>query len=342
MPDLPARPDLDQLRRQAKDLLRAAQAGDAAALARVRAVSDRLVLASAQLAVAREHGFASWPRLKTEVERRQILNDRDLDRLRAMLAEEPALADATMEHWCDHRRGASPLGYIAMLRFDSKRLGLPRDLPGTGAIARALIDAGAPVDGRPGERETPLITAASYGDAEVAHVLVEAGADLEATAAPDAGGVPGGTALLHAAVFGMTGVLDVLVSAGARVHSIEEAAAAGDVSGWLAADTPLQARIRALVMAADHQRLPVIDALIAAGTPVDAVDEVWGRQALRLAAQNGRPASVRRLLAHGADPDLRDAAHGRRALEWCTPEHRYLDGPGHAEVEEILRPIATA
>jgi len=341
MPDLPARPDIDQLRHQAKDLLRAAKAGGAEALRRVHAVSDRLVLASAQLAVAREYGFASWPRLKTEVERREILNGRDLGRLRALLAEEPALASATMEHWCDHPKGASPLGYIAMLRFDSPRLGLPPDLPGTGAIARVLIDAGASVDGHRGDQETPLITAASYGDAEVARVLIEAGADIEARATADAGGVPGGTALLHAAVFGMTEVIDVLVAAGARVHGIEEAAAAGDVTGWLTAEADLQARIRALVVAADHQRLEVIDELIAAGTPVDADDAEWGRQALRLAAQNGRPASVRRLLAHGADPNLRDARHHRTALEWCAPEHRYLDGPGHAEVEAILRPLTT-
>jgi hypothetical protein len=60
---------------------------------------------------------------------------------------------------------------------------------------------------------------------------------------------------VHAAVFGMTGVVDVLVAAGARSYSIEDAAAAGDITGWLTTETPLQARIRALVMAADHQRL---------------------------------------------------------------------------------------
>ena len=47
MPSLPTHPDLDQLRRQAKDLLRAAQAGDADAIARIRAVSDELTLAAA-------------------------------------------------------------------------------------------------------------------------------------------------------------------------------------------------------------------------------------------------------------------------------------------------------
>ena len=54
MADLPARPSLDHLRRQARDLLRAAQAGDKAAAGRIRAVADALTLASAQLAVARQ------------------------------------------------------------------------------------------------------------------------------------------------------------------------------------------------------------------------------------------------------------------------------------------------
>ena len=67
MADLPAKPSLDHLRRQARDLLRAAQAGDTTAAGRIRAVADALTLASAQLAVAREYGFASWTRLRDEV-----------------------------------------------------------------------------------------------------------------------------------------------------------------------------------------------------------------------------------------------------------------------------------
>jgi ankyrin repeat protein len=227
-----------------------------------------------------------------------------------------------------------------MRRFNEPRPAVRGRLE-TAADARALLAAGAPVNGRPGDRETPLITAASYGDAEVAHVLIKAGADLEAKSAANAGGIPEETALAHAAVFGMTDVLDLLVAAGARVHSLEEAAAAGDISGWLKPDSPLQAKIRALVFAADHQRLPVIDRLIEADTPVDAFDEVWNRQALRTAAQNGRPASVRRLLDHGADPNLRDD-DDLTALDWCSPARRYLDGPGHAEVEAILRPLTTS
>jgi ankyrin repeat protein len=337
MPYLPARPDLEQLRHQAKDLLRDATQGDPNALARIHAVSDRLILASAQLAIAREYGFESWRKLKLEVERREILNSRDLARLSSLLADDPDLAVTRMVNWSDHRLGANPLNYVAMIRFDHERLALPADLPGTGRIAAALIDAGAPVNGMPGDFETPLITAASYGDPEVAQVLIDAGADIEARAA-DAGAVPGGTALMHAAVFGFTEIVDLLARAGARPHGIESAAAVGDITGWLRPDTPLQARIRALGFAADHQRLSVIDRLIGAGTPVDAVDELFGRQALRLAAQNGRPRSVRRLLEHGADPNLRDE-HGRTPLDLCQPAHRTHDNPGHAEVDAILRAL---
>src|SRR5437764_337940 len=339
MPDLPARPDLDQLRHQARDLLRAARRGDPDAVARIQAVSGQIMLSAAQLAVAREYGFASWVKMKLEVERRDILNSRDLSRLTRLLAEHPELATAKMEHWHDHPLGAGPLGYMAMLRFDHGRLGLPRELPGTGAIARILLQAGAPVDGYPGDTETPLITAASYGDAEVARVLIEAGADIEAVSAPDSGGVPSGTALTHAAVFGMTEVVDVLVAAGARITSFGNAVAAGDITGWpLARFTP-QSKIRALVGAADHQRLNVIDQLVAAGTPVNEPDAEWGHLPLHIAAQNGRPGSVRRLLAHGADPSLRDPVHQRTPLEWCQPGNRYLDSPAHEQVEAILRPV---
>lgn len=64
--DLPERPHLDQLRRQDKEFKRAALAGDPAALARLDGYlppGAPVTLAVAQLAVAREYGFASWARL---------------------------------------------------------------------------------------------------------------------------------------------------------------------------------------------------------------------------------------------------------------------------------------
>src|SRR5215831_2950750 len=77
MPALPGRPDLDQLRRQARELLRAAAANDEQALRRIRAVSEKQTLSAAQLAIAREYGFPSWPKLRAEVLRRQAASDPD-------------------------------------------------------------------------------------------------------------------------------------------------------------------------------------------------------------------------------------------------------------------------
>ncbi|HUN31194.1 MAG TPA: hypothetical protein VMU95_04175 [Trebonia sp.] len=72
MPGLPRRPHLDQLRRQARELLRAAVAGEPAAITRIQLVSPQLTLSAAQLALAREHGFRSWPALRAEAEARRL------------------------------------------------------------------------------------------------------------------------------------------------------------------------------------------------------------------------------------------------------------------------------
>ncbi len=335
MRNLPERPNLDQLRHQAKDLLRTARGGDAVAAAQIATVSERVDLSSAQLATARSYGFPSWPRLSAEVQRREILNSQDLKRLRELLREQPGLATERLRNWCDYD-GVGPVAYLAMLWFNAGRLGLPSKLPRTGDAVKPLLDAGAPLEGYPEDKETPLITAASYGDADVARVLIKAGADVNARSAPDSGGVPGGTVIHHAAVFGMTDVLDLLVEAGARIETLEMASAAGDVSGWPLERASVQSRIRALIFAADHQRLQVIDQLIEAGTPVDDADAEWARHPLRGAANHGRPESVRRLLAHGADPNLQDE-NGMTALDLCQPGQRYLNGAGHDQVDAILR-----
>lgn len=67
---LPERPDLEQQKKQAKELLRSFRDGDAGAIARVRAElpdKERITLADAQFVLAREYGFASWTTLKERV-----------------------------------------------------------------------------------------------------------------------------------------------------------------------------------------------------------------------------------------------------------------------------------
>lgn len=106
--DLPARPSLDSLRKQAKRLARDVAAGNADAIARVHAQVPRAKLPlsnrDAQLVVAREYGFVGWSALTAEVQKRvggalewaasqaQVaIHNEDHDRLRTLLTEYPAL-----------------------------------------------------------------------------------------------------------------------------------------------------------------------------------------------------------------------------------------------------------
>jgi Ankyrin repeats (3 copies) len=105
---LPARPSLESLRKQAKKLARGIAAGDAGAIARARAQLPRAELPlsqrDAQLVLAREYGFPGWKDLLEEVkqrlgrgleravsEARRIIHDNEIERLRQLLAEYPAL-----------------------------------------------------------------------------------------------------------------------------------------------------------------------------------------------------------------------------------------------------------
>ncbi len=106
--DLPARPSLDSLRKQAKKLARDAAAGNGDAIARIHAHLPRATLPlsnrDAQLVIAREYGFTGWPDLTAEVQKRLgralewaasqakiAIHNEDHERLRALLAEYPAL-----------------------------------------------------------------------------------------------------------------------------------------------------------------------------------------------------------------------------------------------------------
>src|SRR6266487_5652673 len=113
---LPARPSLESLRKQAKKLARGIVAGDASAIARARAQLPRAELPlsqrDAQLVLAREYGFPGWKDLLKEVrqrlgrglewavsEARRIIHDNDIEGLRQLLAEYPALLSWRGASW---------------------------------------------------------------------------------------------------------------------------------------------------------------------------------------------------------------------------------------------------
>jgi ankyrin repeat protein len=210
MATLPAHPSLDQLRHQAKDLLRAARSGDTAAAAHLAAVSDRPTLATAQLVVAREHGFPSWPALRAEVQARAARLDElaaefcvasvrdwtggaarllaqtpeieghslatavllgDAARVRDEIARDPAAATRPDHGW-------TPLHGVCASRWHFLD---PDRAPGLAATARLLLDAGADPNAIGPSGRSPLRCAAAAASGGVGHeelmrLLLERGA----------------------------------------------------------------------------------------------------------------------------------------------------------------------
>ncbi len=105
MADLPARPDLGQLRHQAKDLLRAARTGDQAGLSRIQAAAARVTLAGAQRAIAREYGIGRAARMLAatpaiagyDLATAVLLGD--ADRVRDELRRDPGAATRPDPRW---------------------------------------------------------------------------------------------------------------------------------------------------------------------------------------------------------------------------------------------------
>jgi hypothetical protein len=128
----PVRPNLDQLKHQAKDLLRAVKRGDPAAVAEFRKhhpqqdnkhsdpATARLAdvklaevkLAEAQAALARSYGLASWPRLVTACRMTDAIWRGDADTVRKLVEKDPRLLHETARGTADSNWGP-PMSYAA-------------------------------------------------------------------------------------------------------------------------------------------------------------------------------------------------------------------------------------
>jgi ankyrin repeat protein len=180
---------------------------------------------------------------------------------------------------------------------------------GRADVARVLLDHGAEVDAHshPGLEETPLMHAASQGKTDVVRILLERGANVNAARADN-----GYSSLMIAAGEGRTEVVGVLIDAGAPVDAKDR-----DRGGWTA-----------LHVAINHNEADVIRVLVEKGANINLKGGHMGGTALTWAATLGYPDIVQRLLDRGADVNAQD---GNR----CTALI-YAAKNGHTAIVQAL------
>jgi hypothetical protein len=123
----PVRPNLDQLRNQAKDLLRLIRSGDAAALAELRQHHPKAVepavakLADAQLTLARSYGLPSWPRLVTACRMTDAIWRGDVEAVRDLVSTNKELlheaARGVPDNWGPPMSYAANVGQDAIIQM---------------------------------------------------------------------------------------------------------------------------------------------------------------------------------------------------------------------------------
>ena len=185
---LPDSPNWEQLQKQAKELLKAVQSQDSSAVNRFKEfhpeyssnspaeiLSAPHALADAQLTLAREYGYGSWPKLKAYIKSiplhgklKSAIDANDFAQVMQLLKSTPELISAPIGYgkqgpltWAAECRGVATPPSEARLE-----------------IARFLIDASADIHER---GDGPLMRAAlNGGRIPMMELLVSRGADVNA------------------------------------------------------------------------------------------------------------------------------------------------------------------
>jgi hypothetical protein len=355
---LPPDPSLLQLKHQATDLMKARGKADCGALQRIREFHPRFsksgdaeiaaakfALSDAQLAIAREYGFASWPRLKARVEasksngseklahheriddpvfRRAVdlLDAGDEEGLRAHLQAHPGLVHQRVEF-----EGGNYFRNPRLLEFAAenpvRRGTLPKNIA---EIARIILDAGAKLDKAAIDSALGLVCSGRVPrecgvQTSLIDVLCDYGADP-------------GSAMLPALVHAEFGAAEVLLRRGAGL-SLPVAAATGrveDVQRLLSGASSEERHI-ALALACQHGRLQVVRLLLDAGEDPNRYNPVGCHShstPLHQAALAGHSEVVQLLIERGAKVDTRDILFGGTPSGWA--EHG-----GKSEIAAYLR-----
>jgi len=298
---LPPRPSLEQLRKQAKSLLKHQQAADSEALTRIRESHPRcrklsheqiaaspFTLADAQLVIAGEYGFSSWPTLQSHVKMLEaagttaaiVASLRDAAG-KGDLAQLHALLDAHQE-LINERGGEGVRTALHQAVFGNRE-----------AAVKLLLERGANPNVRcEGDNAYPLHFAVEKNRIPIIHLLVEHGADTIGEGDYHELGVIG-WATAWDYIQADPEVVAYLLAHGAR-HNILSAVAMGDLDA-----------IRELI----------------ARVPADLERRMNGtrmrRMPLHLAVMKNQPAAVTMLLNLGADTESLDEA-GFSALDLAS------------------------
>jgi hypothetical protein len=353
---LPSNPNLDHLKYQAKDLLKEHSARSLEAAQRMRefhprfctATDDgifdsRLSLSDAQLAVAREHGFASWARLKAHVEKPvradrlnlpyqeriedatfrhavKLLDAGDEIGLRAHLKQHPNLArqHVTFE-------GGNYFQNPTLLEFIAEnpvRHGtLPENIV---QVAEVILDAGV----EPSALNETLALIAT------GRVPRECGVQLPLIDLLCDRGADANFALHAAALHGEFEAVNVLMKRGAR-SDLAVAASLGlmDEARRLLPNSNHESRHLALALAAQFGYAEIVRLLLDAGEDPNRYNPVGGHShstPLHQAAGAGHDEVVRALVERGARLDLKDIIWRGTPADWASHA-------GKTEIENYLR-----
>lgn len=340
---LPPNPDSEHLKRQARRLLSRCAAGEPQACQRLREFHPRFAGATDQtirnapltwsdglFAIAREYGFASWPRLKAHIvasagpseaslrdrigdpilrQAVYALDDGDSEALRRLFAAHPDLVTrrATFEGE-NYFRTPALLAFIAEnpVRNDS----LP---PNIVEIARLILDAGAAAKRSDVEEALGLIASGRVAresgmQRELIELLVARGAD------PD-------RALNGALAHGEFAAAEALLGSRAR-ETLAAAAAFGhfNAAERLLPESGAAERHIAFALSAQHGHTDILELLLESGEDPNRYNPPGAHShstPLHQAAWHGHEATVRALLGHGARADLKDALWEGTAIDWA-------------------------
>lgn len=353
---LPENPSLEHLRYQAKDLLKAHAELDAAAAQRLREFHPRCAkesdaeifaapirLSDAQLAIAREYGFASWARLKRRVEKPkpaddvrlphheriedpvfrrgvEFIDSGDVEGLRAHLKQYPGLVGQRLEfEGGNYFRNPTLLEFIAENPVRHGKMP-----PNIVEIAEVILDAGA----EPSAVEQTLMLVATGSVARecrqqipLIRLLCDRGAD------------PNRAAEAAAVLFEMQAVV-ALMLCGARM-TLPLAAATGEYDQMRSLLPHAEPRERqlALALAAQYGYAYAVEILLDAGEDPNRFNPLGGHShstPLHQAAGNGHLDVVKLLIARGADPHVKDILFAGTPAGWAS----YA---GKKDVEAFLR-----